>query len=117
SLKGRRPESQAQTASPLFICGKERPMATRALPIMTAVLLGIALTPLAGCERDISSVHAEKDAKGKTQVQVDREKIDQNLKQAQKDLGQAGRQIKEGVEEGARQVGIAVEEGAKKIDA
>jgi len=92
-------------------------MATRALPIMTAVLLGIALTPLAGCERDISSVHAEKDAKGKTQVQVDREKIDQNLKQAQKDLGQAGRQIKEGVEEGARQVGSAVEEGAKKIDA
>lgn len=91
-------------------------MTTRALPIMT-VWLGFALIPLAGCERDISAVHAEKDAQGKTQVQVDREKIDQNLKQAQKDLDQAGQQIKEGVKEGARQVGAAVQEGARKIDA
>jgi len=84
---------------------------------MTAVWLGIAIIPLAGCDRDISAVHAEKDAKGKTEIHVDREKVDQNLQQAQKDLNKAGSQIKEGVKEGAQDMGDALQRGADKVQA
>jgi hyperosmotically inducible periplasmic protein len=91
-------------------------MKPRVFPIMTAIWLGIAMIPLAGCERDISAVHAEKDEKGKTQVDVDREKVDQNLQQAQKDLEKTGRQIGEGVKEGAQEVGDALQRGAEKIE-
>jgi osmotically-inducible protein OsmY len=83
---------------------------------MTAVWLGIAMIPLAGCEHDISGVHAEKDEKGKTQVDVDREKADENLQQAQKDLETTGRELGEGVKEGAREVGDALQRGAEKIE-
>ena len=92
-------------------------MSPRAFPIMTAAWLGIAMIPLGGCDREISGVHAEKDAKGRTEVKVDREKVDQNLDQAKKDLGTAGEQIKEGVKEGAEQVGGALQRGAEKIEA
>lgn len=92
-------------------------MRTRSLPIMTAAWLGIVMFPLAGCDRDLSAVHAEKDAKGRTEVHVDREKVDQNLQQAQKDLDKAGRQIKEGVKEGAQEMGDALQRGANKIEA
>ncbi len=91
-------------------------MKTRALPILIAGLLGLAVIPLAGCDRDISAVHAEKDEKGRTQVEVDREKVDQNLEQAQKDLKAAGREIGEGVKEGAEEVGDALQRGAEKIE-
>jgi hyperosmotically inducible protein len=79
--------------------------------------LGIAILPLAGCDREISGVHAEKDEKGKTKVEVDREKVDQNLEEARKDLDSAGREIGEGVKEGAERVGGALERGAKKLEA
>jgi hyperosmotically inducible periplasmic protein len=92
-------------------------MRTRALPIMTAVWLGIAVIPLAGCDRDISGVHAEKDDKGKTRVRVDEKKVNENLDEAQKDLESAGRQIKEGVKKGAEDVGEALQRGAEKIEA
>ncbi len=85
-------------------------------PIIIAGLLGLAILPLAGCDRDISSVHAEKDEKGKTRVDVDREKIDQNLAQAQKDLESAGRRIGQGVKEGAEEVGGAIQRGAERIE-
>jgi hyperosmotically inducible periplasmic protein len=92
-------------------------MRTRALPILTAAWLGIAILPLAGCDREISGVHAEKDEKGKTKVEVDREKVDQNLDEAKKNLDSAGREIGEGVKEGAERVGGALERGAKKLEA
>ena len=91
-------------------------MRTRALPIMTAVL-GIAILPLAGCNRDISGVQAQKDEKGRTEVKVDREKVDQNLQEARKNLDSAGREIGKGVQEGAERMGSALEKGAKKFEA
>jgi osmotically-inducible protein OsmY len=91
---------------------------------MTAVWLGVAMIPLAGCDRDISAVHAEKDAQGKTRVHVDGEKVDQNFDQAKKDFEAAGEQAKEGaqqvgeqVKEGAQQVGKALQRGAEKVAA
>ncbi len=92
-------------------------MRTRALPVLTAAWLGIAILPLAGCDSEISGVHAEKDEKGKTKVEVDREKVDQNLDEAKKNLDSAGREIGEGVKEGAERVGGALERGAKKLEA
>jgi hyperosmotically inducible periplasmic protein len=91
-------------------------MTTRTFPIAVAVLLGIAMFPLAGCDHDISAVHAEKEG-GKTRVEVDHEKVDQNLEQAQKDLESTGRQIGEGVKDGAQEVGAAIQRGAEKIEA
>jgi osmotically-inducible protein OsmY len=91
---------------------------------MTAVWLGVAMIPLAGCNRDISAVQAEKDAQGNTQVHVDGEKADQNFDQAKQDFQAAGQQVKEGaqqvgeqVKEGAQQVGDALQRGAQKVEA
>jgi len=84
---------------------------------MTAVSVGIAMIPLGGCERDVSAVHAEKDAKGRTEVKMDREKVDQNLKQAQKDLDAAGQKLGERAKEGAQQVGDALQRTAQKTEA
>ena len=92
-------------------------MKPRALLFMMAVWLGIAMIPLAGCQPDISAVHAEKDEKGKTQVEVDREKVNENLRQAQKDLETTGKELGEGLREGAREVGDALKKGAEKIEA
>jgi hyperosmotically inducible periplasmic protein len=91
-------------------------MTTKALPRMAAVLLGIAMVPLAGCDRDISAVHAEKED-GKTRVEVDHQKVDENLDQAQKDLKSTGREIGEGVKQGAQEVGAALQRGAEKVEA
>jgi hypothetical protein len=79
-------------------------MKLRALPLMTALLLGTALVPLAGCDRDVDAVHAEKDAKGNTTVHVDGEKVDQNFDQAEKKFDQAGEQIKEGAQQAGAQL-------------
>ena len=92
-------------------------MRTRALPIMTAAWLGFAILPLAGCKHEISGVQAQKDEKGRTEVKVDREKVDQNLQEARKNLDSAGREIGKGVQEGAERVGGALEKGAKKFEA
>jgi len=88
-------------------------MRTRALPILTAAWLGLLILPLAGCDRDVNAVHAEKDAKGNTSVHVDGEKVDQNFEQAEKNFDQAGQQIKEGAE----QAGDALQRGADKVGA
>lgn len=92
-------------------------MTTRRLPIITAAWLAIAMVPLAGCDREISGFRAEKDEKGRTQIEVDREKVDQNLDEAQKDLEATGREIKEGVKAGAERVGGALQRGAEKFEA
>lgn len=99
-------------------------MKTRALPIVTAGWLGtamIAMVPLAGCDRDVSAVHAEKDAQGNTSVHVDGDKVDQNFDQAGKNFEQAGQQIKEGaqqageqIKEGAQQAGEQIQQGAQQ---
>lgn len=91
-------------------------MRTKALPIMTAVL-GIAILPLAGCKQEVSGVQAQKDEKGRTEVKVEREKVDQNLQEARKNLDSAGREIGKGVQEGAERVGGALQDGAKKLEA
>jgi hyperosmotically inducible protein len=91
-------------------------MKTKALPILTAVWLGLAIFPLAGCQRDVSAARAEKDANGKTEVQADRDKGDQHLQQAQKDLAAAGQQLKAGLKEGAQEVGGALQRGADKVE-
>jgi osmotically-inducible protein OsmY len=94
---------------------------------LNAALLGLAMmavVPLAGCDRDVNAVHAEKDAEGNTKVHVDGEQVDQNLEQLEKGVDQAGQQIKEGAQEagevigrGAEQVGDAVQRGAEHIQA
>jgi hyperosmotically inducible periplasmic protein len=88
-------------------------MKIRALSLLTAVALGLVMIPLGGCDRDISAIHAEKDAQGNTNVHVDREKIDQNAEQAKEDLKAAGEEVKEG----AQQVGNALQRGAQKFEA
>jgi hyperosmotically inducible periplasmic protein len=106
-------------------------MRTRILPrwtqILNAVLLGlamIAMVPLAGCDRDVNAVHAEKDAKGNTEIHVEGEQVDQNLKQLEKGVDETGQQIKEGAQEageaigrGAEKVGDAVQRGAEQVQA
>ncbi|HEY9421607.1 MAG TPA: BON domain-containing protein [Thermoanaerobaculia bacterium] len=86
-------------------------MIKRALPIMAALLLVLAIIPLAGCDRDIDAVHAEKDAQGKTTVHVDGEKVDEKFDQAEQSFDKAGDQI----QEGAEQVGGAIQEGAERV--
>jgi hyperosmotically inducible protein len=102
-------------------------MRTRALHAFHTARLGlaiaiIAIVPLAGCDRDVNAVHAEKDAKGNTQVHVDGDQVDKNLDQVEKGVDQAGQQIKEGAQEageaigrGAEQVGDAVQRGADQV--
>lgn len=100
-------------------------MKTRTFPILNAALLGIALiamVPLAGCDRDVNAVHAEKDAKGNTEIHVDGEQVDQNLDKLEKGVDEAGQQIQEGAQEageaigrGAEQVGDAVQRGAEQV--
>ena len=92
-------------------------MKTRALSLLTAAGLGLFLLPLAGCDRDISAVHAEKDAHGNTQIHVDRDKIDQNAEKAKEDLKAAGEQVGTQVKDGAQRVGNALERGAQKLEA
>lgn len=108
-------------------------MTTRALPRrLNAALLGpgmiaiaiLAMVPLAGCDRDVNAVHAEKDAQGNTEIHVDGEQVDKNLEQVEKGVDQAGQQIKEGAQEageaigrGAEQVGDAVQRGAEQVQA
>jgi osmotically-inducible protein OsmY len=88
-------------------------MKARKLPIMAAVWLGVVMIPLAGCDRDVNAVHANRDAQGNTHVRVDGKKVDQNVDQANKDFKAAGEQIKEG----ADQAGAAIQRGAEKAQA
>jgi osmotically-inducible protein OsmY len=88
-------------------------MKTKALSILVAAGLAIVLVPLAGCDRDISSVRAEKDEQGNTRIHVDGDKLDENLEQAEKGLEETGQRLKEG----AREVGAALERGAQRIEA
>ncbi len=86
-------------------------MKTRALPIMAAFCLGALMVPLAGCNRDTSSVHAERDAQGNTHVTIDNQQIHQNVDQADQSLKNTGDQIKAG----ADQAGAAIQRGADKV--
>src|SRR3712207_7364590 len=80
--------------------------------MMAALLLALAVIPLAGCDRDIDAVHAEKDAQGNTTVHVDGEKVDEKFDQAEQAFDKAGEQI----QEGAEQVGGAIQEGAERVE-
>jgi hyperosmotically inducible protein len=88
-------------------------MKARKLPIMAAVWLGVVMIPLAGCDRDVNAVHADRDAQGNTHVRVDGKKVDQNVDQANKDFKATGEQIKEG----ADRAGAAIQRGAEKAQA
>lgn len=88
-------------------------MRNRALPLTAALLLTLAMIPLAGCDRDIDAVHAEKDAQGNTRVHVDGEKVDEKFDQAEQAFDKAGDKI----QEGAEQVGGAIQEGAERVEA
>ena len=99
-------------------------MKPRALPILTAAWLGVLMIPLAGCDRDVNAVHAEKDAQGNTTVRVDGDQVDKNFEQAEKSLDAAGQQIKEGAEQagdalqrGTEQAGEAIQRGAEQVQA
>jgi osmotically-inducible protein OsmY len=99
-------------------------MKLRAFSLTAALLLGIVTIPLAGCDRDVDAVHAEKDAQGNTQVHVDGEKVDQNFDQAEKSFDRAGEQIKDGaqqagdaLQQGAEQAGDAIQRGADRVEA
>jgi len=87
-------------------------MIKRALPITAALLLTLAMIPLAGCDRDIDAVQAEKDAQGNTTVRVDGEKVDEKFDQAEQAFDNAGEKI----QEGAEQVGGAIQEGAERVE-
>jgi hyperosmotically inducible periplasmic protein len=86
-------------------------MRTRDLPIMAAVWLGVLTIPLIGCNNPDSTVHAERDAQGNTQIHVNNQKIDQNARQANQDLKSAGDQIKAG----ADKAGAALQRGADQV--
>jgi hyperosmotically inducible periplasmic protein len=86
-------------------------MRARTLPIMAAVWLGVVMIPLAGCDRDVNAVHAERDAQGNTHVHVDGKKVDQNVDKANQQFKNAGEQIKDG----ANQAGAAIQRGADKV--
>ena len=83
-------------------------MKTRALPIMAAFCVGALMVPLAGCNRDTSPVHAERDAQGNTHVTVDNQQVD---RQADQSLRKTGDEIKDG----ANQAGAAIQRGADKV--
>jgi hyperosmotically inducible protein len=85
----------------------------RTMRALLAMITTIAILPLAGCDRDVSAVHAEKDAKGNTSVHVDGEQVDKNFEQAGKQFDEAGREIKQGAE----QAGDALQRGADKVGA
>lgn len=87
-------------------------MIKRALPTIAILLLALAVIPLAGCDRDIDAVHAEKDAQGNTTVHVDGEKVEEKFDQAEQAFDKAGEQI----QQGAEQVGGAIQEGAERIE-
>ena len=87
-------------------------MIKRALHTMAAFLLVLAMVPLAGCDRDIDAVHAEKDAQGKTTVHVDGEEVDKSFEQAEQAFDKADEKI----QEGAEQVGGAIQEGAARVE-
>lgn len=86
-------------------------MKTRALPIMAAFCVGALMVPLAGCNRDTSPVHAERDAQGDTHVTIDNQQVNKNVNQADQSLKKTGDQIKDG----ANQAGAALERGAEKV--
>jgi hyperosmotically inducible periplasmic protein len=86
-------------------------MKTRALPIMAAFCVGALMVPLAGCNRDTSPVHAERDAQGNTHVTIDNQQVDKNVDQADQSLKKTGDQIKDG----ANQAGAAIQRGAEKV--
>jgi len=92
-------------------------MKAKVVSLLTAVALGLFMVPLAGCDRDINAIHAEKDAQGNTTIQVDREKIDRNAAKAEENLKTAGKEVGEEVKQGAQQVGNALQRGAKKFEA
>lgn len=88
-------------------------MKTRLFHIALAAVLGVALIPLAGCDRDgVDAVEAERDAEGKINVQVDGDEVDENFDQAQEQFKEAGRDIKAGAE----QAGAAIERGAERAE-
>lgn len=85
-------------------------MRTKSLPIMAAVWLGVVMIPLAGCDRDVNAVHADRDAQGNTTVKVDGQQVDRNFNEANKDFKAAGEQIKDSV----NSAGAAIERGAER---
>jgi hyperosmotically inducible protein len=89
-------------------------MRTRSLPIMAAVWLGVVMIPLAGCDRDVNAVHANRDAQGNTTVRVDGKQVDQNVNQANKDfkagVNSAGAAIERGAEKAQEKIGPVVNE-------
>lgn len=87
-------------------------MIKRALPMMTALLLAMAMAPLAGCDRDIDAVSADKDAEGNTRIRVDGDKVDENFDRAEEAFDRAGEKI----QQGAEQVGGAIQEGAERVE-
>ena len=79
-------------------------------PIVAATCLGVVMIPLAGCNNPDSAVQADKDAQGNPQVHVDKQKMDDNVAQANQELKTTGDQIKAG----ADKAGAAIERGADK---
>ena len=97
-------------------------MKTKTLHNTLVFCLGLAILPLAGCQRDV--VDAERDAQGNTEIHVDGDAVDSNFEQAEQQFDRAGEQIKEGaqqagavLQEGAEQVGDTFQEGAERIEA
>jgi osmotically-inducible protein OsmY len=99
-------------------------MKTRLFHIALAAFLGVALIPLAGCDRDgVDAVEAERDAEGNVEIHVEGSEVEENLDQAEKTFDEAGREIKEGaqqageaLERGAERAGAAIERGAERAE-
>jgi osmotically-inducible protein OsmY len=99
-------------------------MKTRLIHIALALFLGVALIPLAGCDRDgVETVEAERDAEGKVTVHVDGDEVNENFEQAEQQFEEAGRDLKAGAEQagealerGAEQAGEALERGTERVE-
>jgi hyperosmotically inducible protein len=87
-------------------------MKTKMLFLVSALVLALALAPLAGCDRDgRKAVETDRDSQGRTTVHVDGEEV-------QRELNQAGEHVERGAEQvqaGAERAGAALERGAEKV--
>ena len=103
----------------------------RKISAALALWLALAGGLLTACDNDgRDAVEAERDAKGKAEVHIDGDEVQENLdkagEQVERGLDQAGEQLEragdqvakgaEQVAEGAEQVGAAIERGAEQVE-
>jgi len=89
-------------------------MTTKAFQLVAAVWLAAAVISWSGCSQkgEPPVIQSGKDAQGEPVVHIDGKQVDRNLEQANQNLKETGREVKEG----AQDLGKALERGAKEVD-